>query len=248
MEWNTIVAQQKPTFWALAVDKTASTNMLLNNRVRGARTGLLVSYAFRLVAANSLFAEIAVGDPPGHLGAIHLFRSSEVRLLNNRIERASDGGITLLFSSDTKLGGNVVSESKHGIALYHESDSNRLEANLLVRNGVNVILERAFENAITRNRLEASSNPDFDRGGNTWSRNFWSDYRSPDRGDGVGTEPRRIPPGGVDRIPLLRAPALEPVPVPGWSPAPVLPQRHMDRGSLHLVGEVLWANRVVEYV
>ncbi|MCS7314847.1 MAG: right-handed parallel beta-helix repeat-containing protein [Bryobacterales bacterium] len=245
---NTIVAEQKPTFWALAVDKTASPNVFVSNIVRGARAGLLASYASRLVAANNLLADFAPAQAPGNLGAIHLFRCSFSELLNNRIERSRDGGIALVFSSDNRVAGNQVTDSKHGIALFYESDHNRLEGNLLARNGVNLILEKAVENVVRGKHIESGGAPDYDRGGNIWSRNFWRDYQSQDRGDGMGREARRIPPAGADPEPLMQAPRLEPVPVPGWSPLPRLPAEHAGRGHWQLQDDVLCEGRTMEYV
>lgn len=124
------------------------------------------------------------------------------------IEVASGAGQNTLI-------GNAVGGARIWIRV--RGTSNAIVANT-VSGGTDAIDLEARGNLVSGNAFIADVINAGDRsGGNRWDQdgrgNHWSDFASLDAdGDGVGDEPRAVPPEGVDRYPLMRPPPDLPAP------------------------------------
>jgi parallel beta-helix repeat protein len=150
----------------------------------------------------------------GQTGAFHIYRSHDIRLLNNEV-LSSTNGFMLISSPNNEIEGNHVVASSYGVALF-KSDSNLIGNNTFSKNNDNVVLINSSSNIVRSNNFLYKLRQAYDSDMNTWWANYWNNYSGADNdGDGFGDTPYLITGTVADNMPKM-------APYPDQS-VPVLP-------------------------
>ncbi|MDW8326071.1 MAG: nitrous oxide reductase family maturation protein NosD [Anaerolineales bacterium] len=187
---------------------------LRENTVTGARYGIHLMYADKLLIERNRFENNAVG--------IYTMYSKQVRLAGNLIRsHRGPSGYALGFkdADDVEVVGNVLVDNRGGLFIdatpFSPQSYARFSGNIIAFNDVGAILLTSVRRAeFTGNtfwenleQMAVQGGGDVSRA-NTWRDNYWSDYGGYDAdGDGVGDVPYRADrffENLTDREPLLR--------------------------------------------
>jgi len=177
--------------------------------VVGTQVALLIGYSSNVVAAGNKCLRL---NSPGH-GAFQVYRSRNIRLLNNEVE-SSNNGVLLVHSEAVEIRGNRIRDSAWGVWL-HRSDRNVIEGNSFDRNTENVRLVESTANRISRNNFRLGKWQGSDDRTNAWSANFFDD-----RTGAETSLPYPLMGAGMDMEPAAAAYAETPVSVPEMVRAP----------------------------
>ncbi len=195
---------------------------------------MLVSYSSNQIVANNRFSSLTGSG----IGALHLYRSHNIQLLNNEVT-SSPIGITLVSSSDNQVKGNRIAKALYGITLFDSTD-NTIESNSFYKNVDNIDLIDSKGNAFQRNNFMLGQRQIYDNTVNSWSQNYWGDYRGSDNDkDGFGDIPYTVSGTSVDNSPKMHPYPEEPVPVP-----PLIPAEFLDTQwqSQSIAEDATWEN------
>jgi len=206
----------------------------VRNVIKGAGLGVSLRWASNNIIDNNEFIDILED-------AVHIYRSDNNLISNNRITSAA-GGVSLLTSDNNNVYGNVILEPERGFFLYNSS------YNIITKNEVwdayiNITLADSANNKIYRNNFAGQKAQSYDEGNfNIWEGNYW--------GDKVKV-PYRIPPNGYDYYPsasllhISSTAATWTFPIsPGENPgfSRYLKVRNIQ---LSITNQVTWANKEI---
>jgi len=194
----------------------------------------LISYSSNQIVANNRCS----GLTGTGIGAFHLYRSHNTQLLNNEV-LSSHIGITLISSSNNQIKGNRIAEALYGITLFNSTD-NAVESNTFSKNVDNIDLIDSKDNVFQRNNFLRKQRQIHDDTVNSWSQNYWDDYRGSDKDkDGFGDIPYIVSGTSVDNSPKMDPYPEEPVPIPPLIPAEFVENRYQ---SQHITEHTTWEN------
>lgn len=190
----------------------------------GVRFGILLTHAHDTIVAGNMIT--AVGDDGrglGDYGVIYLDHCTGSSILNNLISGPVDRAVFLHASTVNTITSNRVSDSWHGIFLFHQCSNNSVSGNAITSTVASVVVDDSSGNRIYGNHFNDLGGQPYDDGDNEWDHqglgNHWTLYQGQDQDlDGIGDTPYLVPPNGVDRYPLIAAPPLTDAPVPGMTP------------------------------
>jgi len=190
-------------------------NLIFNNTFKNTWEAGLVDYSSEIIIANNH----CFGLYNKKIGAFHIYRSNNIKLLNNEIE-SSLAGFLLLGASNNEIKGNKISNAYYGICLFLSSNHNIIEENAFSSNVDNIIIINSEFNKIQKNNFLAGTRQAYDNRDNYWHNNFWSDYSGQDiDGDGYGESPYFIPSSGKDLAPKINPYKFDYIPVSPLVPA-----------------------------
>ena len=203
----------------------SKNNLIKGNTINNsAGWGILLSYTNDTIVADNVLTDT------GEFGALHLYHSSQNKVINNQITNQPGPaagtwpGILVWGSSqDNTIQANTVSGSLRGLELHYSANGNTITFNTVTSSEEqSVLVESSTGNLIHHNNfIDSGDKPFDDTGTNQWDDgeegNYWGDY------EGDGTEPYAIPPLGIDHHPLLIRVPVTPAPVPPFIPIPQPP-------------------------
>ncbi len=163
----------------------ASHNTLAHNTAKGAGLGLSLLWASENIIDGNELADVFRED------AIHVYRSENNHIINNRIDTVS-GGVGLFSSTGNVVQGNAITEAGRGIFVM-DSTGNAIVNNDVSASAMPVAVVGSSSNTIQNNNFPQDGRQRFDdREDNDWQGNYW--------GPGVSGA-YAIPPSGVDGSP-----------------------------------------------
>ncbi len=228
---NTFISNEEFGIFAFS----AANNTIIGNRLSdNNQGGIYINQGSSCIVSRNYITGGSFG--------ISLREASQNIIGSNEIKSCSHDGISLVFSSNNRITGNLASGNWNGIYA-HGSANNKIIGNFLSNNRNGFYLEGSsndnvlHQNIIVGNQVSVIDK--FDNSGNRWNSpeqisytykgvayqnylgNFWSDYKGQDAdGDGIGDSPYSIPGGGqrFDNYPLI-----EPWPVISFTYSPEKP-------------------------
>ena len=239
---NNVITGNVISTWESGINIHGRNNLVAENTIRHADTGIEVMYAYENVIAGNTLFQIGI------MHGIRLTHSSGNTVTNNHIaEVDSDGVFVWDGSQDNLFQGNVISGTLRGMAFFYRSDGNVIRDNTVTNTGsMAIFLDDTAGNLIYRNNFSGAGQSPFDDGVNQWDDgsqgNYWSDYNGSDGdGDGIGDTPYEIVPNGEDRYPLMEP--VTPEAGVGSRPPSVAYQEPLERINITTVE--VWENQAL---